>query len=415
MLSIADKISSNTTRQPSKIVITIVGGGNCSHIMAGIFGSKSNYEVRLLTRRPKEWYSQITVEFQFNKPKIIGKISKISDDPSKIIPGSQWIIISSPVSAHLDILRNIAPFVSPGSYLGTVFAQGGFQYKAKQAFNEIKRSTNNIIIFGCQYIPWACRIKNYGKCAILLGNKQYLCVAKLPSVCPNVSKFDTEMTRLFGIPVLPLSNFLSITLTPSNQIIHPARMYGLFGKDFYDNKENDILYQHEPYFYRDLDDISAYLMQCQSDELQSLKKESLFRCPDLNLDSVIDLKERIVKMYGQEVEDESTLRSTISTNIGWTQLKCPMIPIYSSNKLKGYKPDFSTRYMWDDVPYGLVVLRSVADLLDVEVPYIDEVLYWGQRVMGKEYLVDGKLCGKDIHETGAVSNFGILSPEELFE
>ncbi|CAG8597585.1 12865_t:CDS:2 [Funneliformis mosseae] len=388
MLAVTDNISQKTQRQPSKVVITIVGGGNCSHIMAGIFGSNPNYEVRLLTRRPKEWNSQITVEFKLNKPK--------------------WIIISSLILTSYVI----SPFVSPGSYLGTVFAQGGFQYKVKQAFNEA-----------------------YGKCAVLLGHKQYLFVAKLPTQCPNASKFYVEMKKLFAIPVRPLSNFLSITLTPSNQIIHPARMFGLFGKDFNDDKENDVLYQREPYFYGELDDRSADLMQRQSDELQALKNESLARSPDLDLSSVMDLKERIVEMYATEVDDTSTLRSTISTNVGWTQLKCPMVPIYSSVKpdssspscpiesrekskgviLKGYKPDFSTRYMWDDIPYGLVVLRSVASLLNVEVPCIDEVLYWEQSVMGKEYLVDGELIGKDIHETGAVSNFGILSPEELFE
>ncbi|CAI2182950.1 12036_t:CDS:1 [Funneliformis geosporum] len=435
MLTFTDNISQRIQRQPSKIVITIVGGGNCSHIMAGLFGSNPNYEVRLLTRRPKEWNSQITVEFKLNKPKVIGKIAKISSDPLKVIPGSQWIIISSPVSAHLDILRNIAPFVSPGSYLGTIFAQGGFQYKVKQAFNEVRKNVSDIIVFGCQYIPWACRTKTYGKCAVLLGHKQYLFVAKLPTKCPKASKFYVEMKQLFSIPVRPISNFLSITLTPSNQIIHPARMFGLFGKDFKDDKDNDVLYKREPYFYGELDDRSTDLMQRQSNELQALKNESISRHPDLDLSSVMDLKERIVEMYAAEVGDTSTLRSTIRTNVGWTQLKCPMVPIYSSDKLdssspscpieprdkskgvilKGYKPDFSTRYMWDDIPYGLVVLRSVASLLDVEVPCIDEVLYWGQSVMGKEYLVDGELIGKDIHETGAVSNFGILSPEELFE
>ncbi|CAG8685433.1 16220_t:CDS:2, partial [Funneliformis caledonium] len=261
----------------------------------------------------------------------------------------------------------------------------GFQYKVKQAFNEVKKNVNNVIVFGCQYIPWACRTKAYGKCAVLLGHKQYLFVAKLLTQCPNTSKFYVEMKKL---------------------------MFGLFGKDFNDDKENDVLYQREPYFYGELDDRSADLMQRQSDELQALKNESLARSPDLDLSSVMDLKERIVEMYATEVDDTSTLRSTISTNVGWTQLKCPMS---KGVILKGYKPDFSTRYMWDDIPYGLVVLRSVASLLDVEVPCIDEVLYWGQSVMGKEYLVDGELIGKDIHETGAVSNFGILSPEELFE
>jgi len=51
-----------------------------------------------------------------------------------------------------------------------------------------------------------------------------------------------------------LPNFLTLTLTPSNQIIHPGRIYGVFknwdGKTPYNEK--DI-----PMFYENLDDFSA--------------------------------------------------------------------------------------------------------------------------------------------------------------
>lgn len=73
---------------------------------------------------------------------------------------------------------------------------------------------------------------------------------------------------LFGIPTLSLPNFLSITLTPSNQIIHPGRIWGVF-KDW-DGKspfnEKDV-----PLIYEDMDDISADAMQYLDDEIQLIK------------------------------------------------------------------------------------------------------------------------------------------------
>jgi hypothetical protein len=54
------------------------------------------------------------------------------------------------------------------------------------------------------------------------------------------------------------------------------------------------------------------------------------------------------------------------------------------------------RYFQDDIPYGLCVFRYLADLVDVSTPEIDRLIQWGQKIMQKEYLVDGKLNGKDV-------------------
>ena len=48
-----------------------------------------------------------------------------------------------------------------------------------------------------------------------------------------------------------------------------------------------------------------------------------------------------------------------------------------------YVPDFSHRYLTEDVPMGLVVLRGVATIVGVNTPTMDEVLIWAQKIMGK--------------------------------
>lgn len=59
---------------------------------------------------------------------------------------------------------------------------------------------------------------------------------------------------MWTIPAVAIPNFLTLTLTPSNQIIHPARIYGVFehwdGHTPYDAKSI-------PLFYEDMDDFSA--------------------------------------------------------------------------------------------------------------------------------------------------------------
>ena len=76
-------------------------------------------------------------------------------------------------------------------------------------------------IFGLQNIPWICKTTVYGFESRILGPKKVLKAASSPV---EKTAFVTDLVeRLFDIPTLPLPNFMCLTLTPSNQIIHPAR------------------------------------------------------------------------------------------------------------------------------------------------------------------------------------------------
>lgn len=55
---------------------------------------------------------------------------------------------------------------------------------------------------------------------------------------------------------------------------------------------------------------------------------------------------------------------------------------------------------------GLCVTRGIAELAGVATPHMDDVILWAQKVMGKEYLKDGKLCGKDVDSTRAPQHYG---------
>ena len=75
--------------------------------------------------------------------------------------------------------------------------------------------------------------------------------------------------------------------------------------------------------------------------------------------------------------------------------------------------DYSNRYFTEDIPYGLLIIKSLGLLLEVPTPTIDQVIYWTQEHMGKCYLVEGQLTGKDIKESGVVSNYQIHSLTSL--
>ena len=63
------------------------------------------------------------------------------------------------------------------------------------------------------------------------------------------------------------------------------------------------------------------------------------------------------------------------------------------------RPDFKNRYFTEDLPCGMIVIRGIAELAGVATPMMDEIILWCQSHMGKEYLKDGKVKGKDVKET----------------
>lgn len=212
---------------------------------------------------------------------------------------------------------------------------------------------------------------------------------------------------LYGIPTIPLANFLIITLTPSNQIIHPGRVYGVF-KDW--DGKTPFKPEQIPMLYEEMDDFSADQMQLLDDEIQLIKKAILKKYPGVDLSPILPLKERIIKQYGEQVKDKSTLKTVFCTNQGYKTARFPMKQVEG-----GVVLDTNTRFFWEDLPYGLCVLKDIAQLLGVATPNVDRIAEWHQKFMGKAFFTKGKLNKDFLKETGCPSKYGIKNIEQLLK
>jgi opine dehydrogenase len=103
----------------------------------------------------------------------------------------------------------------------------------------------DLTIFSLQYVPFLCKVVNYGKDVNIIGPKKHLYAAAYPA--NRVYEVCTIMSLFYSIPSVPIPNFLNLTLCPSNQIIHPGRVYGFFknwdGKTPFAAKEMPLLYE----------------------------------------------------------------------------------------------------------------------------------------------------------------------------
>jgi len=63
------------------------------------------------------------------------------------------------------------------------------------------------------------------------------------------------------------------------------------------------------------------------DEIQLIKAAIVNKYPNINLDAVMPLKDRILTMYRGQVSDTSSLKRVFNTNIGYSRVPFPMLPI----------------------------------------------------------------------------------------
>lgn len=226
------------------------------------------------------------------------------------MPEADLILIAAPANAHGPLLKAAAPFARKGVWVGTIFAQGGFDWAVAGAFRD--RPGVVAATFGLQNIPWICTKLKYGSAAKIIGPKQALYVATNPLSASEEAL--RHVTELFDIPSKAVPNFLSLTLTPSNQIIHPARYWAIF-RD-YDGKRVYTRSSLPAKLYGDFDELSAEQLAILDNELQQIKLSLLARFPSLDLSHVLPIGERVIKQYGSDVADTSSLKQIFATNLG---------------------------------------------------------------------------------------------------
>lgn len=383
------------------VQICLLAGSNGSHYNAAVVGSKPKFRVNLLTRRPDIFKGKsVTGVHEVTKERITGRLNIVTSDPATACKGTKMFVVSSPVSAQEEILRSIKPFVEHGSIIGSVYGQGAFDLIASHVFGEDIQK-KNLAIFSFFNIPSTCKVITPGQEVVMIGPKKYLSVAVMPR--SREQEVQHLCCDMWGVPVTILPNFLNMMMTPGNQIIHTGRLLGL-----YNNRAATPL-KAIPFFYTDLNQLSADNMEKLSDEIQLIKKAILKRYPKVNLDAVEGLQERIIRQYGDQVKDKTNMYTTFTTNTGYRVMTIPM----NKTETGEFVLNTQARTFVEDIPFGLVVLKDLAEMLAVDVPFTTQCIEWHQAMMGKEYVINGRLNKALIHETGAPSRYGYDTIEKL--
>ena len=388
-----------------KQVVTIVGGGSSAHALIP-FLTDINREINILTSRPKEWNSNIVLELRDSDNKIKkvfnGKLNIATDEAAKVIPNSDIIILCMPVHKYREALNKIAKYISPNTIIGAIYGQGGFNFMVDEIKN--KYNLSNITTFAIGLIPWICRTKEYGKVGITYGAKHLNIVAfDNKSKFMELRDFFNDMCfKWFKKGQFKLSeNFISLTLSVDNQIIHPSRLYGLFKKykGVWDN-ESDV-----PYFYRDYDELSANLLRDLDNDYSLIRERIKKLYPFNNFEYMLDYLKLEQLTYGSS---NKNIKESFVKSETLAAIKTPVINI--NNKFVINKDH---RFFYDDIYYGLCIAKWIAEKLQIEVKTIDEILYWAQDILNDKIINDGKLVKNNM--SGSFDVYGCSTIDEIIK
>ena len=244
-------------------------------------------------------------------------------------------------------MRQIAPYVT-NQAVGSIVSSTGFFFQAHRILG------GSASLFGFQRVPYIARVREYGQSADLLGYKQQLYMAT-----ENLSDdFEAMWVEWLQTPIAHLSNYLEASLSNSNPLLHPARLYGMW----HDWKGET--YKDQTLFYAQWDELSSEVYIAMDEEFQKLCCKVGVKIP-----SVLDY---------YESTDAVSLTRKLRSIAAFQTIKAPM-----KQTEKGFVPDFESRYFTEDFPYGLQIVKDLAQTHQIETPVIDRVLLWGHKMINR--------------------------------
>jgi NAD/NADP octopine/nopaline dehydrogenase, alpha-helical domain len=408
---VPSKISGLVTPSLRKAVLAICGGGNAAHTLAVVCSQNFDGDVVWLTGSAEKAERLRQGVFSEDGLRATGavaaradRVTRVSSDPAEVIPDADVVIIAVPAFGHAPILSRISPHLKESALVGAIPARSGFEFDATRLVSGLQPDGRRAI-FGLQTLPWSTRVQQPAKSVHVGVCKAQVLMATLPSnAAPDVA---LRLSDLLGIAVVATPSFLAMTLGNPGQVIHPGIMYGWFAG------WSGATYGGEeiPLFYAGVSDETGAVVEALSAEASAVARAIEARSQGaLDCSGVHSIHDWLRTSYPTETGDMTSVATCFRTG----PLQARKVPVREVSPGQ-FVPDFRYRYLSEDVPYGLAVVKGMAELAGVDTPRIDAVVGWTQEKLGKRYLVDGKMTGADAGELRIPQNYGIHTLTELVE
>ena len=333
--------------------ITVLGGGNIGTQFACTCASKG-YEVTVYSSKPEKYSGTLTIVDSKNKITCQGKLQNVTSNIEEAMD-ADVVFVTHPAYMFSQLASLMEPYIKPGMFICSLPGTGGAEFAFRKCIEK------GAILFGLQRVPAVARLVEYGKTVCVEGKRDCLYLASIPTT--YAAKLSEFMSNLFDMPCEPLKNYLSVTMTPSNPILHTTRLATMF-----DDYVPGRVYERNPLFYGEWSDKSSErLLACDSEHQHMLKM-----LDEMDLTAV---KSLVIHYDNSDTPEKMTAKITSIESLH--NLSSPMKEVEG-----GWIPDFNSRYFTADFPYGLAIIEELADIIGADVPEIKKTMQWYRDVTG---------------------------------
>ncbi|MCR5201041.1 MAG: NAD/NADP octopine/nopaline dehydrogenase family protein [Saccharofermentans sp.] len=330
--------------------ITVVGGGNVGTQFM-VHCAAKGHDVIAYTSDPSVFSKHLNIVDENGVTTLEGDISLATNDPGKAFGDAELIMITLPSNLVKGIAQKVYEHAPASAVIGVVPGNGG----SECAFEKCIEKGN--VFFALERVPAIARLVQKGHTVKSTGYRKELHVAAIPS--SKAEECTAIIESIYDKPCRVIPNFLNLTMTPSNPILHTTRLRTIF-KDY----EPGVVYERLPLFYEEWSDESSELLIKCDEEVQQI----CHALPEFRLEFVKSLR---IHYESPTVE---AMTAKISSIPAFKGLKTPYVEVEG-----GLIPDFHSRYFTADFSYGLSIIKQIAVFAEVDTPNIDEVLAWYER------------------------------------
>jgi hypothetical protein len=366
--------------------ITVVGAGNMGLAMVGYMAVHCKGDIILFTGKNildkgKLHLHDLEIREDFETNNFL-----CTDNPEVAFCKADIIFVTYPAFLRKEFIEKFGKYLNKGAYLGFVPGYGGAEYSSVSLLEK------GVVIFGFQRVPYVARAYNVEQ-ANILSKKNKLFIGAIPQ--SKTKSISEIVEKLLDIPVQPLKEYLSITLAPSNPLLHITGLYNVFK-----NYKKGDKFNQQLKFYEEWDDNASKILFEYDRELQEVCKA----LSPLDMSEVVPLP----IYYESSSPEKMTLKLKSIESF-----KSVLVPLKYEEQ--GYVVDLNSRMFIEDYPYGVCIIKDFALLTGVSTPTVDLLLEFYHNLSGHKYFDDSGEYTDEIQLTGIPSISGLNTIDKIVD
>lgn len=338
--------------------IAVLGGGNGAHTMAAEFTLKGHtvnlFEMPRFKAHMKKVFETNTIVLQGNIPELQGpvELNMVTDDIGKAVESCHYICIVTPAFAHSDYAKLLKGHVSKDQVIVTF--PGAFSALVLKNI----LGDDCPVLADANNLPYDARLTAPGSDTVNVFGRNPINIAFLPAE-KSEALIDEMREDLF-----PFEKIYTDVLECGLAIVNPDWHAGpvLFNISNIERPQvNFFLYEH-----------GWTPSACRLNIAMDKERKALGKLLGYNLRPMEDFA-------GRDSDYEWTWQDLYKEGHG----SIGLTPICGPNAL-------SSRYLTEDIPYGLVPWAAIAEMLNVPMPLTNGFIDIINVVHEKDWRAEGR-------------------------